>query len=259
MSRATSPPMHTPAPARSITGAVHIERYTGQLDLMRTEAGAVLKAGDETGDPMLRGWGNQGTAFAERLSGELDAATERIETALSIYRPVPSYGSIAEATADLAACHLARGRLDEAVDRYREAVGVLDAHALRNFEGAAPRTGLAEALYLRAEAGGDGPARQADLDEADGAASLAVKHAKSFKAGVANAARVSGIGRWLRGDESGARTWWSRGLDAGRSSGARYDEARILLELGRRAGDTDAQSGGERIMSDIVASWRAGA
>lgn len=237
--------------------AMHIERYTGRLDQMRSDAGKVLRAGDEAGDPMLRGWGHQATAFAERVSGDIDAAAERVETALAIYRPVPSYGSVAEATADLAACRLAQGRVDEAIELYREAVGVLDAHALRNFEGAAPRAGLAEALARRAESGDGG--RDADLKEADAAAALTRKHAGSFHVGMPNAARVSGLVRWHRGDQTGARKAWHEGLAAARASGARYDEARILRELGRLAGDAEAGSGGERIMGEIVASWRAGA
>jgi tetratricopeptide (TPR) repeat protein len=239
--------------------AMHVERYQGSLDRMRADATKVLKAGEEAGDPMLRGWGNQALAFASRLAGDIDAATEGIEAALAIYRPVPSHGSIAEATADLAACRLAAGRVDEAIETYREAVAVLDVHQLRNFEAAAPRTGLAEALLARAEGATDAGARARDLDDAGRAAELARKHAKAFRAGFPNAARVTGTERWLRGDQAGARTWWARGLESARRIGARYDEARIQRDIGRLSGDGAATDAGEGIMSEIVASWRAGA
>jgi tetratricopeptide (TPR) repeat protein len=226
---------------------------------MREDATKVLRAGEEAGDPMLRGWGNQALAFAARLAGDVDAATEQIEAALAIYRPVPSHGSIAEATADLAACRLAAGEIDEAIETYREAVGVLDAHQLRNFEAAAPRTGLAEALLTRAERMAEGAARAKDLDEAKRSAELARKHAKAFRAGFPNAARVTGTERWLRGDKTGAASWWTRGLESARAIGARYDEARIQRDIGRLTGDAAAAAAGEGIMDDIVASWRAGA
>lgn len=236
--------------------AMHVERYTGRLDLMRADAGKVLRAGEETGDSMLRGWGKQGLAFAERVAGDVAAAAAQVEAALAIYRPVPSYGSIAEATADLGACRLVQGRVDEAIDLYREAVGVLDDHGLRNFEGAAPRAGLAEALHAASEAAGGDQAADALLAEAERALKLALKHAKAFKAGYPNAARVMGTQRWLRGDQAGARSWWAKALEAARTSGARYDEARILTDLGRRAGDATAATAGSALMDEIVASWR---
>jgi tetratricopeptide (TPR) repeat protein len=239
--------------------ALHVARYQGRLDRMRVDATKVLRAGEEAGDPMLRGWGNQGLAFATRLVGDVDGATEQVEAALAIYRPVPSYGSIAEATADLAACRLAQGRVDEAIELYREAVGVLDAHMLRNFEGAAPRSGLAEALLARAATTSDGPARAADLDEAARSAKAARTHAKAFRPGFPNAARVSGTERWLRGDANGAKSWWAKGLEAARAMGDRYDEARIQLDIGRLAGDDAATKAGEGIMDQIVASWTHGA
>jgi tetratricopeptide (TPR) repeat protein len=239
--------------------ALHVARYQGTLDRMRADATKVLRAGEEAGDAMLRGWGNQALAFAARLTGDLDTAAEQVEVALAIYRPVPSYGSIAEATADLAACRLAQGRVDEAVDLYREAVGVLDAHMLRNFEGAAPRGGLAEALLVRAEASTDAASRAADLDEAGRSAKAAAAHAKTFKPGLPNAARVSGTERWLRGDAKGAMTWWDRGHEAARAMGDRYDEARIELDIGRFTGDATAAKAGKGIMDEIVASWRRGA
>src|SRR5258705_367714 len=170
----------------ALGGALHVERYQGSLDRMRVDATEVLRAGEEAGDAMLRGWGNQALAFASRLAGDLDTANEQVEAALAIYRPVPSHVSIAEATADLAACRLAEGRVDEAIDLYREAVGVLDAHTLRNFEAAAPRTGLAEALLARAERTSDAEARARDLDEAARSAALARKHAKAFRPGFPN-------------------------------------------------------------------------
>jgi tetratricopeptide (TPR) repeat protein len=239
--------------------ALHVARYMGALDRMRVDATKVLRAGEETGDAMLRGWGNQALAFASRVAGDVDEATEQIEAALAIYRPVPSHGSIAEATADLAACHLARGRIDEAIETYREAVDVLDRHTLRNFEAAAPRSGLSEALLARAERTSDPAARTRDLDEAARSATLARKHAKAFRPGFPNAARVTGMERWLRGDQAGARRWWERGLGTARAIGARYDEARIQRDIGRLAGDAGATQAGEGIMDEIVASWRAGA
>src|SRR5690606_32311637 len=125
-----------------------------------------------------------------------------------------SHGSIAEATADLGACRLAQGRIDDAVELYREAVAGLDAHALRNFEGAAPRAGLADALHARAVDGD----RDRALDEARGSAEAALKHAKAFRTGFPNAARVMGVNAWLRGDTSAARDWWRKGLDAARAT-----------------------------------------
>jgi class 3 adenylate cyclase/tetratricopeptide (TPR) repeat protein len=243
----------------AIGGALHVERYQGSLDRMRVDATEVLRAGEEAGDAMLRGWGNQALAFASRLAGDLDTATEQVEAALAIYRPVPSHVSIAEATADLAACRLAEGRVDDAVDLYREAVGVLDTHMLRNFEAAAPRSGLAEALLVRAEASTDAAARASDLDEAGRSAAAARAHAKAFKPGQPNAARVSGTERWLRGDPKGAREWWDRGLQAARTMGVRYDEARIQKDIGRLTGDAHATKAAEGIMDEIVTSWRRGA
>jgi hypothetical protein len=130
---------------------------------------------------------------------------------------------------------------------------------LRNFEAAAPRSGLAEALLARAEGTSDAGARARGIDEAGRSAALARKHAKAFRPGFPNAARVTGIERWLRGDQAGAKQWWSRGLEAARAMGARYDEARIQRDIGRLAGDEGATQAGEEIMSEIVASWRAGA
>ncbi len=72
-----------------VGGAMHVERYQGALAAMRTDATKVLRAGEETGDAMLRGWGNQGLAFAARVSGDVDAAAEQVEAALAIYRPDP--------------------------------------------------------------------------------------------------------------------------------------------------------------------------
>ena len=84
-------------------------------------------------------------------------------------------------------------------------------------------------------------------------------HAKAFKPGLPNAARVKGMEHWLRSDPKGARTWWARGLEAARAMGDRYDEARIQVDIGRLTGDATATNAGEGIMDEIVASWRQGA
>ena len=239
--------------------AMHVERYQGALAEMRTDAGKVLRAGEETGDALLRGWGNQGLAFAARVAGDVDEAADQVAAALAIYRPIPSYASIAEATADLAACRLLQVRIDESIELYREAIGVLDAHALRNYEAAAPRAGLVDALHARVESTAGAGTREADLTEARRAAELTLKHAKAFRAGFPNAARVMGNQRWLQSDQTGAQSWWGKGLAAARTNGARYDEARIQQEIGRRTGDAQVTAGGARIMDEIMASWRAGA
>lgn len=243
----------------AIGSVMHIERYDGTLDRMRIDATKVLRAGDESGDALLRGWGNQGLAFAARLIGDIDGAIEQLEVALAIYRLVPTYGSIAEATADMGACRLRQGRVDDAIDCHREALGILDAHGLRNFEASAVRSGLAEALLTRAETTTDAGVRRASLEEAERATQLALRHARAFKAGFPSAALQMGTLQSLSGNQAGARSWWTKGLAAARTNGARYDEARIQAEIGRRTGDADASAAGATIMDDIIASWERGA
>jgi class 3 adenylate cyclase/tetratricopeptide (TPR) repeat protein len=234
--------------------AMHIERYQGALENMRLDAGRELRAGEETGSAIMRGWGFQGTAFADRLAGDLDAAVDGLESALAIYRSIPSYGSMAEATADLGLCRLAQGRIEEAIDLLREAVATLDAHALRGFEASAPRSGLAEALLAGAEAATDESTRQVALIEAKRAADGALKHARAFRIGFPVAARAMGIHAWLTGDHAAARKWWDRGLAVARTSGARYLEGRIQLEIGRRTGDRAAAEAAAMILDEIGAT-----
>jgi len=116
-----------------------------------------------------------------------------------------------------------------------------------------------DALHARVESTAGAGTREADLTEARRAAELTLKHAKAFRAGFPNAARVMGNQRWLQSDQPGAQSWWGKGLAAARTNGARYDEARIQQEIGRRTGDAQVTAGGARIMDEIMASWRAGA
>jgi class 3 adenylate cyclase/tetratricopeptide (TPR) repeat protein len=238
----------------SVGVAMEIERYQGELGQLLDNGAQLLKVGEETGDTIVRGWGQQTFGFVPRLLGDLDAAVEGAEAALAIFRSIPSHGSIAVAISDLAAIRMAQGDVVEAVRLYREAVAVLDAHSLRHFEAAWPRSGLAGALLSLAEQAATTSAREESLAEAEAAAKLALAHAKVYRPGIVKAARVAGTARWLRGDARNARSWWDRGLAEARSMGTRLDEADVLLEVGRRTEDAEVAATGARLMTEILAS-----
>jgi tetratricopeptide (TPR) repeat protein len=216
----------------------------------------VRRVGEETGDPMLRGWAQQVDGWVPRLTGDLDAAVKGAEAALGFFRSIPSYGSIAVAISDLAATRMAQGDVSEAVRLYREAVAVLDAHALRNFEAAWPRSGLAGALLVLADEAQTPRARDQALSEAEATAKRALAHAKVYRPGIVKAARVTGTARWLRGDARGARSWWDRALAEARTMDARFDEAELLLEVARRTEDAEVAASGALLMGEILESLK---
>lgn len=57
--------------------------------------------------------------------------------------------------------------------------------------------------------------------------------------GAVECHRLAGNFEWLGGSRERAQACWSRGLGEARLLGARYSEARILFDRGRRAGQGD--------------------
>jgi len=230
--------------------------YTGRyLAEVRERAQEMIQVGRAGGDSQILGWGLMVQGIEESYSGRLHDAVIHLQAAIDLFEPIPSYPSIAAAAGRLGHCHLRMGQVDRALAVLKNSARFIVERRLRSEEWCTLcRSALAEALLMavdRAEA----RERTNALNEAKRACNDALKHCRTFRGALPQAARAEGSYQWLRGRRRAAYRAWHRSLALAEAIGARWELGATYLEMGKRLRNPSHLESAERIFTDIDAKF----
>lgn len=223
-------------------------KFAASLERSQSIAGIAEDAGDTLGVAFALG----GAGWTYWHLGQLTEAEGYLRKASELYASLPNDQAQAEATADLALCHLRQGRLAEAVERAEESTRILDAGGLRGFNVTRPRLARAEVALAAASAAGGGT-RALELARARRACRAARRQARVDHAGLPAALRMWGTYLWLRGRPRRARAWWLRAVAAAEASAMPFEAGRAWMEIGTRLADPSAMRRGRDVLEAIGA------
>ena len=226
-------------------------RQTGQFGASLSLSEEIVRAGEEMADDQVLAWGLHGLGRTLWHTGALEDAAARLKRALELYRTVPDYPAIAEATSDLAHCWLRQGKLADAQAALDDCNQIIAMRRLRGVVCTRPRLALAEADLVALE-GHIGNRRHA-FRRARRACRAALRQAKMDRQGLPAACRLTGVYWWLRGNRARAERWWARAVAAANEMRARYELAITYLEVGRRKHVHDLLSQAELIFVEMDA------
>ena len=222
--------------------------FTHSLD----QSQEVVRVGQDAADHQVWAWGLHGCGRTLWHTGALDEAVTYLQHAIELYKAIPDYQTVAEASSDLGECYLSQGKLTEALAALEESNQLIAQRRLRGVHCTRPRNGLAEA-YLAMADQAEERERAEWLRRAKRACRTALKQSKSDRQGMAGAYRLQGTHEWLGGRPAAARKWWLRSLAVAMELEARYDLGVTNLEMGRRMGDRVYLERAEAIFAEIGA------
>jgi hypothetical protein len=81
----------------------------------------------------------------------------------------------------------------------------------------------------------------------------AIKHAKKYRAYLAEAFRYQGTVEWFMGRERHADQSWQKSLELANDIEQPYEEAMTTLEMGKRQRDTDLLKQAKTILAELGA------
>jgi class 3 adenylate cyclase/tetratricopeptide (TPR) repeat protein len=226
-------------------------RQTGQLGASLSLSQEIVRVGEETADDQVLAWGLHGLGRTLWHTGAFEEAAAHLKRSVELYRTVPDYPAIAEATGDLAHCWLRQGRLAEAQAVLDDCNRTISVRRLRGVVCTRPRLALAEA-HLAALEARIGNRRRA-FRCARRACRAALRQAKTDRQGLPAACRLAGIYWWFRGNPARAERWCARAVAAANEMGARYELGITYLEMGRCKRVHDLLSHAETIFAELGA------
>lgn len=229
-----------------------LRRLRGEFAVGRSLDEEIIRVGDETADPVLRGWGLTELGNTLLQAGRIADAIPLLAEARDLFRAVPDERWVAYAGGGLGLCYLRQGRLGDALDVLEGVHALIEAHGFKGFLGAVPRGALAEAYITMAEQAA-GPERRRWLVKADRMVRTFLRQSRIDIEAVPAAYRLKGTVEWLRGRMGPARRWWTRGLASAEQLGARYEAGLTLLEIGGRTGDPMPLRRAEQVFAEIGA------
>ena len=238
--------------ALAILLMAYVEEYRGEFARALDHARDILRTGEETGDLWARCVGEEMLGGLAYHRGHLDRAREHLERAFALAQQIPDYMSQIEIGARLARVLLRQGAYPAAIElieaQHRVAVEQdVKGDSLGRF-----LNGRA-LVYLAAAEQHHGPEREHRLAQVRDACHDALKGARAFRPGLAEAMRLQGRYEWLRGRPAAARTWWERALAQATAAGHRLDVACISLEMGHRLNDSPLFEQGRALLADMGA------
>lgn len=212
----------------------------------------LIRVGEETADPVLRGWGLTELGNTLCQAGRLSEALPLLVEAQDLFRAVPDDRWVVYAGGGIGMCYLRQGRLDEALDVLERMQQTIVARGFHGFLGAVPRGALVEAYLTTAEAA-RGEVRRGWLTKADRLVRVFLRQSRIDIEAAPAACRLTGTLLWLRGRRGPAQRWWNRSLAIAERLGAPYDLGLALLEVGYRTGDPAPLGRAAQIFAQIGA------
>jgi tetratricopeptide (TPR) repeat protein len=173
-------------------------RLRGDFTQSLGQSQEVVRVGQDAGDHQVWAWGLHGCGRTLWHTGALDEAITYLQHAIELYKAIPDYQTVAEATSDLGECYLSQGKLTESLAALEESNQLIALRGLRGVHCTRPRNGLAEAYLVMADRAEERE-RARWLRKAKQACRAALKQSKTARQGMAGACRLQGTYEWLGG------------------------------------------------------------
>jgi tetratricopeptide (TPR) repeat protein len=230
---------------------VHLGNFSRALEYSQE----LTRFGQDSGDRQAWCWGLARQGFARRGLGQLETAEANLTEAMELAKSVPDYQTYVDAGGELGQCYLCQGKLDKALTVFEECRRrSLDHNLMKSPVITRFRNGLVEA-YLMAAGRSAGAERAGWLKKARRACSDALRQAKAYPPGKAEAMMLRGNYEWLKGKQTAAKDWWQRSLTLAETMEVRYNLARTHLAMGQYLGERAHLEKAEAIFSEIGAAW----
>lgn len=228
--------------------------YQGEFDKALEIAEQMATYGQEAADGQLQRFGLHYRGAALSRSSDLTAAVTNLESAVERYQAIPEVIGFAHAAADLGRCYARLGDLPRARELLEDANRQLDERRLNAGGCVPPRAALAEVYALCAEQA-EGDERRSLLLKTRAAARASLRLGRLHFESLMFAYGVLGSCSWLEGRKREAFSNWKRALGVAERLGARYEEARLLLEMGRQTGDEAALERAAALFRQMGSTW----
>ncbi len=254
--RAATAYLHVNDPHRwalAVLLMAYVEEYRGRFARAMAHAHDILRTGEETGDLWAQCVGEGMLGVLWRHRGEVDRARTHLQRAFDLAQQIPDYMSQIEIGAQLARTQLRLGAWSDAVTLVETQQKVAVEHGVKGDSLGRFLNGRA-LVYLVAAEQHQGPEREHWLAQAKDACRDALKGARAFRPGLAEAMRLQGRYEWLRGHPAAARDWWEQALGQATAAGHRLDQAHILMDIGHRLNDVPSLERGRTLLTDMGAT-----
>jgi class 3 adenylate cyclase/tetratricopeptide (TPR) repeat protein len=199
-------------------------------------ASAMLRIGQDAGDPFVTSWGQVGLGLRALLAGPLDEAATHLAAVYDVTGRISSFRMQATVGGLLVKCRLRQGRLAEAAGILHEALGLIKAKHLRGEWSADPLNAFAALCLIEADRLSGAPQRQA-LRTARRACAQALRYTQDAAPWLPETLRLQGTLLWLAGHTTSAERHWQRSLATAEHLSLALERARTLLEMGIRRND----------------------
>ncbi len=210
----------------------------------------IIRVGKDVADHQVWGWGLRGAGRVLSQMGSIEEAIDHLETATDVLKSIPDPSSVARTMSNLGECYLQQGMVHKALVKFEESYSLLMKNGFKGFLATDVRNGLPEG-YLTAADQATGLEKAMFLKKAKQACRAALRNSKVDIEARAGAMRLKGTCEWISGRTGSAQEWWDRSLSFADKLGARYEVARICLEMGRRLNDQAYSQRGEKIFAEM--------
>ena len=230
--------------------------WRGDLKAALAVSEELVRIGDEKADVETScvGTGRQG--LAQVRLGRLEDAATSLKRAVALADAVPDHLNRVETRGDLGKCLLRLGEWQEAEVVLEEGRRLCGEHRVQYHNAVPVLAGLVE-VYLHAAEQTEEPVKRQWLEKAARASEAALKNARRFRPGLAEAMRLRGTYEWLRGSTTSAQKWWQRSIGLATQLGIRYDLGMAHLEMGLRLHDRVHLERAEATLASIDSAWDA--
>lgn len=245
--------------AGELRGAGASEWFIAWIDALRGDLQpaeqrwiALDALAQDAGDPIMRGWALMGLGSLSWRTGDPTQAVDRLQEAVRLFDSIPDHQSRTYAAGHLAIALLHQGDTVQAGRTITDVEAEIRARGLRGFPCTPHRVAAAE-LELASLGGGD--ARH--VRGARKSVRRLFRQARIDRDCLPEAWRLAGSLAWSTAKVRKAERSWTRGVEIARAMGARYDEARLLLEMARRLGGRPAAGEADELLSSMGLAARS--
>ncbi len=228
-------------------------RLRGEIATALAYSREIVRAGQEAGDPQVKGWGLGELGASLLQIGDVAAAIVHLDQAMVIFRGLPDNLWIIVGSSTLSRCYLRQGRGQEAVALLESAATVRRNRGFRGWLGLNFFVPLVEAYLFMAEREVGEQERQSWLARARRTCREAMRFSRFDYELAPGSSRCRGTLEWLQGQPSAAIRWWRRSVEIAEHMEWPYDAALTWTEVGRRTGDRKALELAGRTLARIGA------
>jgi tetratricopeptide (TPR) repeat protein len=210
----------------------------------------IMQVGSDVADRQVYGWGLRGVGRLLSERGQWSEAVTHLQQGIDVLQTVPDYSSVARTMSTLGLCYLHQGKIEEGLVLVEKSQALVVKQRLYGFLSSETRLAVPEAYLFAAELG-KGSRRESSLAMAAQACRLALQQTRVDREAGPGAFRYRGVLEWLQGNPKQAEQWWRKSIDTARQLGARYELAKVYLEMGLRAAPRHYLDEGKKLFEEV--------